>query len=164
MHKVVGSLTYATWQEFVLEFVADFCPKNEVQTLRTELETATYFQGSRTIDEYVDSFGEIVDRARYFEGAHIVLKFCQGLNVKIQDHVACLTQGCPSDEIPQQWYDAAVLCDENHIANAAFTSPPRTSHQTDTPPSMGGILQKPITMFPRAHPSHLILMGRRGLA
>jgi hypothetical protein len=33
MHDVVGSLTYATWQEFVLEFVADFCPKNEVQTL-----------------------------------------------------------------------------------------------------------------------------------
>jgi hypothetical protein len=46
MHDVVGSLAYATWQEFVLEFIANFCPKTEVQTSRTELETVTYFQGS----------------------------------------------------------------------------------------------------------------------
>jgi Retrotransposon gag protein len=124
MYEVVGSLTYMTWQEFTLEFVTEFCPKNEVQTSQTNLETATYFQGSRTVDEYVDSFREVVEKARYFEGAHIVLKFRQGLNAKIQDHVACLTQGCPSDEIPQQWYDAAILCDENRIANAAFTSSP----------------------------------------
>jgi Retrotransposon gag protein len=126
MYNVVGSLTYATWQEFALEFIAEFCPKNEVQMSRTDLETMTYFQGSRTIDEYVDSFREVVEKARYFQGAHIVLKFRQGLNAKIQDHVTCLTPGCPSDEIPQQWYDAAILCDENRIANATFTSSPRT--------------------------------------
>ena len=91
---------------------------------RTDLETATYFQGSCTVNEYVDSFKEIVDKARYFEGSHIVLKFRQGLHAKIQDHIACLTQGRPSDEIPQQWYDAAILCDENRIMNAAFTSSP----------------------------------------
>jgi Retrotransposon gag protein len=124
MYKVVGSLTCADWQEFVQEFVAEFCPKNKTQMSRTDLETATYFQGSRTIDEYVDGFKEIMDKARYFQGAHIVLKFRQGLNAKIQDHVACLTQGHPSDEIPQQWYDTAILCDENWIANAAFTSSP----------------------------------------
>ena len=56
------------------------------------------------VDEYVDSFREIVDKAHYFEGSHIVLKFCQGINAKIQDHIACLTQGRPSDEILQQWY------------------------------------------------------------
>jgi Retrotransposon gag protein len=93
MYDVVGSLTYTMWQEFALEFVAEFCPKNKVQTSQTNLETATYFQGSRTVDEYVDSFREVVEKARYFEGAHIVLKFCQGLNAKIQDHVTCLTQG-----------------------------------------------------------------------
>jgi Retrotransposon gag protein/Zinc knuckle len=152
MYEVVGSLTYATWQEFALEFVAEFCPKNEVQTSRTDLETATYFQGSRTVDEYVDSFREVVEKARYFEGAHIVLKFRQGLNAKIQDHVACLTQGRPSDEIPQQWYDAAILCDENRIANAAFTSSPRTSRQSDAPPSTSGILRKPTTTFARTYP------------
>jgi hypothetical protein len=152
MYDAVGSLSYATWQEFTQEFVAEFCPKNEVQTSRTALETAAYFQGSRTVDEYVDEFKEVVDKARYFEGAHIVLKFRQGLNAKIQDHVACLTQGRPSDKIPKQWYDAAILCNENRIANAAFTSSPRILRQPETPPSMGGILQKPVTTFPRAHP------------
>jgi Retrotransposon gag protein len=100
MYKVVGSLTYTDWQEFAQEFVAEFCPKNEIQMSRTDLETVTYFQGSHTVNEYVDSFKEIVDNACYFEGTHIVLKFRQGLDAKIQDHVACLTQGCPSDEIP----------------------------------------------------------------
>jgi Zinc knuckle len=93
-----------------------------------------------------------VDKACYFEGAHIVLKFCQGLNAKIQDHIACLTQGNPSDKILQQWYDTAILCDKNWIANAAFTSSPQTSCQSDTTPPMGGLLRKPLMTFSRAHP------------
>jgi hypothetical protein len=124
MYHMVGSLPYVSWQEFTQEFISEFCPKNEVQTVQTDLETATYFQGSHTADKYVDKFREMVEKARYFEGTHIVLKFCQGLNQKIQDHIACLTEGHPSDDIPKQWYDAAILCDENHIANAAFTLSP----------------------------------------
>jgi hypothetical protein len=49
-----------------------------------------------------------------------MLKFQQGLNPKVQDHVACLTSGHPLDTSPKQWYDAAILCDENRIANEAF--------------------------------------------
>ena len=124
-YQGIGSLSYTSWTDFVVEFIADFCPKNEVQTSQTELETSKYFQGSRTIDEYVDDFRELIDRARYFEGAHIILKFHQGLNPKVQDHVACLTMGRPSDEAPKQWYDAAILCDENHIMNEAFRTSSR---------------------------------------
>jgi hypothetical protein len=116
----VGSLSYGSWQEFVHEFISEFCLKNEVQTSRTDLKTTKFFQGGRSIDKYVDDFCEIVQRARYFEGAHIVLKFHQGLDEKIQDHVACLTEERPSDDSPQQWYAAAILCDENRIANEAF--------------------------------------------
>jgi hypothetical protein len=94
-YQLVGGLPYSTWQEFVAEFVAEFCPKNEVQTARTALETLKYFQGSRMVDEYVDEFREMVEQACYFEGAHIVMKFRQGLNPKIQDHIACLTSGRP---------------------------------------------------------------------
>jgi hypothetical protein len=72
------------------------------------------------VDEYIDDFCKMIDRARYFEGAHIVLKFHQGLNVMIQDHVACMTAGRPSDDAPQEWYTAALLCNKNHIANEAF--------------------------------------------
>jgi hypothetical protein len=34
-YQNVGSILYKTWGEFIEEFVADFCLKNEVQTLRT---------------------------------------------------------------------------------------------------------------------------------
>jgi hypothetical protein len=121
----IGSLSYGLWQEFVYEFIAEFCPKNEVQTSKTELETTKFFQGGRNVDKYIDDFRELIQRARYFEGAHITLKFRQGLDEKIQDHVACLTSGQPSDNSPQQWYDAVLLCDENHIANEAFCTSSR---------------------------------------
>src|SRR6202789_2020711 len=34
----IGSLPYESWADFVVEFIFDFCPKNEIQTSRTELE------------------------------------------------------------------------------------------------------------------------------
>jgi Retrotransposon gag protein len=93
MYHVVGSLNYLTWHKFAQEFMEEFCPKNEIQTAQTDLEMAIYFQGSHTINEYVNGFKEMIDKAYYFEGLHIVLKFHQGLSSKIQDHVTCLTEG-----------------------------------------------------------------------
>jgi hypothetical protein len=113
----IGSLSYGSWQEFVYKFITEFCPKNEVQMSRTELKTTKFFQGGQNVDEYINNFHKLVQWACYFEGAHIVLKFCQGLDEKIQDQVACLTSGWPSDNSPQQWYDATILCDENRITN-----------------------------------------------
>ena len=92
-YQTVGSLSYATWNEFIVEFVVEFCPKNELLTSQTDLETSKYFQGSRDINKYINKFCELIDRARYFEGAHIVMKFQQGLNPHIQDYVMCLTSG-----------------------------------------------------------------------
>lgn len=57
---------------------------------------------------------------QYTKGAKIVLKFQHSLSSSIQNYIACLTFGCPSDDNPQEWYDPAVLCDENCIANVAF--------------------------------------------
>ena len=151
-YQSVGSLPYESWGNFVTEFTSDFCPKNEVQTSRTELETSRYYQGSRTVDEYVDDFREIVDRAHYFEGSHIVLKFRQGLNPKIQDHVACLTSGRPSDELPREWYDAAILCDENRIANEAFRTASRTVAQPETLPASNSMFRRLPAKLPNPPP------------
>ena len=72
---MVGGLSYTTWNKFIVDFTTEFCPKNELLTLRTDLKTLKYFQGSRIIDKYVDDFCELIDHARYFKGAHIVMKW-----------------------------------------------------------------------------------------
>ena len=77
------SLPWLSWADFRLEFVCKFCPKNEVQTAHTDLETTKYHQGSHSVDEYVDEFCELVDRAKYTEGSNIALKFRHGLNSTI---------------------------------------------------------------------------------
>jgi len=123
----MGSLPWATWAEFRLEFICDFCPKNEVQMACTDLETSKYHQGSHSVNEYIDEFHELVDHAEYTEGVNIVLKFQHGLSPIIQNYIACLTYGRPSNDIPKDWYDAAILCDENHIANSAFQSTLRST-------------------------------------
>lgn len=141
-YQEVGGLPYSTWSEFVQEFVGEFCPKNEILTARTDLETSRYHQGTKTVDEYVDDFREMIGRARYLEGSHIVLKFRQGLNPKIQDYVACLTSGRPSDENPHEWYAAAILCDENRIANEAFRASSRTIPRSETSSSTNSIFRR----------------------
>jgi hypothetical protein len=75
-YQAVRSLPYNNmWHKFVQEFISEFCPKNEIQTAWTDLKTSRYFQGSKTVDEYVDEFHEMIMRAHYLEGSHIALKF-----------------------------------------------------------------------------------------
>jgi hypothetical protein len=62
-YQNVGSILYETWGEFVEDFMVDFCPKNKVQTSRTELETLRFFQNGKTIDKYIDNFKELVNHA-----------------------------------------------------------------------------------------------------
>ena len=60
-YQTIGRLSCTTWGEFVAEFITEFCPKNELLTSRTDLETTKYFQGSRNVDEYVDEFQETIE-------------------------------------------------------------------------------------------------------
>jgi hypothetical protein len=39
-YQEVGGLPYSTWSDFVHEFVSRFCPKNEILTTQTDLETS----------------------------------------------------------------------------------------------------------------------------
>jgi len=97
-----------------------------------DLETSKYYQGSHSVDKYVDEFRELVDHAEYTKGTNIVLKFQHGLSPIIQNYIACLTYGQPSNDIPKDWYDAAILCNENHIVNSAFQSTLRSTQTTAT--------------------------------
>ena len=150
-HAKRGSVPYATWEAFRTVFLAEFCPKNEIQSARMKLEGTRYHQGSRSVEAYLDEFRELVDRAEYREGANVVLKFRHGLSSEIQRQIATLTTGRPDDNDPAQWYASALVCDENRVANEAFQSSQRASKVT--PPSnptlrAGSIFPAPARTFP----------------
>jgi len=139
----MGSLPWATWAEFRLKFICDFCPKNGVQTACTDLETSKYHQGSHSIDKYVDKFCELVDHTEYTKGTNIVLKFQHGLSPMIQNYITCLTYGWPANDVPKDWYNAVILWNENHIANSAFQSTLQSTQTTTI--TGGGAHRNPVT-------------------
>jgi len=84
---------FATWAEFKRKFTEEFCPKNEAQMALTKLETSTYYQNRRSMDEYIDEFRDLINQAGYSEGLAIVTKFRRGLQRDIQDLIAQLPVG-----------------------------------------------------------------------
>ena len=51
-----------------------------------------------------------------------MVKFHRGLNSQIQNAVATMASGRPSDAIPSEWYSMAQTVDQNCAANEAFSS------------------------------------------
>ena len=68
----------------------------------------------------------------------LVVKFRKGLDLQIQNAVATMTNGCPSDTAPTAWYEAARNIDQNRAFNEAFQS---THH---TPASLSNPLCLPV--------------------
>ncbi|KAJ8481755.1 hypothetical protein ONZ45_g15194 [Pleurotus djamor] len=83
---------YSSWQEFEKDFCAWFLPEHEEEKARLKLESHLYHQGSRTFQEYYDSFVDLVDLAGYTDSPLIALKFRKGLSPVIQNHVAQLPE------------------------------------------------------------------------
>lgn len=123
---------YNTWDEFRDAFITEFCPKNEAGLAIAKLETDGYYQGKRSVDEYVDEFKELIEQSGYNQGLPIVVKFRRGLNKDIQDVIANIPIGRPADDNPQAWYEAAVQADDNRTANDLFHSGQKTSRPTKT--------------------------------
>src|SRR5882762_3314239 len=63
---------------------------------------------------------KMMDEARYTNSLSIVMKFRKGLDQDIQDQIAEMAQGRPSDDDPEGWYSTACNFDANQAANKAF--------------------------------------------
>ena len=50
------TLRFMDWLDFEDEFRKDFLPLNSEATAVNTLETTAYFQGKRTVDDYLDQF------------------------------------------------------------------------------------------------------------
>ena len=72
------------------------------------------------MDDYINEFSELVDEVGYTAGLSIVIQFRKGLDQDIQDQIAEIAQGRPSDNHPEGWYSAACTFDASQATNQAF--------------------------------------------
>ena len=72
------------------------------------------------MDEYLNEFQDLIMEVGYSDPKTIVVKFRQGLNTQIQNAIATMPSGRPSDMFPTDWYTAARTIDQNRATNEAF--------------------------------------------
>src|ERR1700733_15019715 len=73
-----GIPKYDDWYSFREDFVENFCPLDKASVAITRLESAAYFQGKRTLDEYIDEYEELLRKSGYMDGTGAVVKFQTG--------------------------------------------------------------------------------------
>jgi len=111
---------FLDWLDFEEEFWKDFLPLNaEAATVNT-LEKTDYFQGSRSVDAYLDQFRDLISDSGYSDLKTVVVKFRQGLDCQISMALAAMPSGRPSDSDPEAWFCLAIQLDQNQAADEAF--------------------------------------------
>ena len=130
--KNPGYSKFLDWDEFRNEFRKDFCPAHSDVAAINKLESTTYYQNSRSVDDYLDEFMELMSEAGYTDPKIAVIKFRKGLDPQIQNTITTMAYGRPSDASPEGWYEAAKNMDQNRAANEAFKSAYRAPASTPT--------------------------------
>jgi len=102
------TLRFLDWVDFEQEFQKDFTPLDEEATAINALETTGYYQGRRSVDDYLDQFRDLIDDSGYTDPKTIVVKFCQGLDRWIANTLAGMAARRPSDMDPKSWFRLAV--------------------------------------------------------
>jgi hypothetical protein len=118
----IGTPYFVDWLDFRSKFRMEFYLLHSDAFATNKLEGTSYFQGRRTVDDYLDEFRDLISESGYTDPKTIVVKFRRGLNPTIADAVATMAAGRPDDLDPEAWYEAAIRIDQNQAANAAFRS------------------------------------------
>jgi len=122
-----GVFPIQTWGDFEQQFRLHFFPANAEADTINALEGTSYYQGNRTVDDYLDSFQALVSDAGYTDSWTLVVKFQRGLRLGIQNQIATMPYGRPADTDPNAWYRAARRIDQARLANEAFQSISRSA-------------------------------------
>jgi len=117
-----GIFPIQTWGEFEQQFRLYFFPANAEADAINALEGTSYYQGNRTVNDYLDSFQALVSDVGYTDPRTLVVKFRQGLRLGIQNQIATMPYGQPANTDPDAWYKAARRIDQACLANEAFQS------------------------------------------
>ena len=147
-----GCSKFLDWEDFRNEFKKEFTPANADSTAINRLETTAYYQKTRTLDDYIDEFQDLITESGYTDPKTIVVKFRRGLSPQIQNAVATMASGRPSDTDPVNWYKMARTVDQNRATNEAFQSSYRAP--TISVGRSAGIL--PVRSAPSVPNAHLV--------
>ena len=101
-----------SWAHFEQQFRSPFFPVNAEADAVNALEGSLYYQGNRTVNDYLDSFLTLISDARYTDLQTLVVKFCQGLKSNIQGQIATMPFGQPANTDLEAWYAAAQRIDQ----------------------------------------------------
>ena len=124
-----GTLRFIDWLDFEQEFRKDFTLLDTEAAAVNMLETTAYFQGKRTVDDYLDQFRDLIYDSGYADSKTIVVKFRRGLDRQIATALAGMASSRPSDTDPDAWFKLMVQMDQNHTADEAF----QASHRQTRP-------------------------------
>jgi len=134
-----------SWADFEQQFWSQFFPVNAEADAVNTLEGSSYYQGNRTVDDYLDRFLTLVSDARYTDPRTLVVKFRQGLKTNIQGQIATMLFRRPADTDPEAWYVAAWRIDQARLTNEAFQS---TLWSMTTAPTCSALSRPtPLSMF-----------------
>ena len=79
MEERTGNLGIIDWEDFEKVFVTRFLLVNAEADAINTLEGTNYYQGSRSVDDYLDDFKTTIAEAGYTDACTIVVKFRRGL-------------------------------------------------------------------------------------
>ena len=117
---------FIDWDNFRASFGKEFFPLHVEAVATNVLEGTTYFQGSRSVDNYLDDFRDLILESGYTSSKTIVVKFRRGLDPQVGDAIATMAANRPNDLDPEAWYEAAVRIDQNRAMNKAFQNSVKT--------------------------------------
>ena len=100
-----GYSKFLDWDELQVAFRKDFCPAHSDTAAINKLESTSYFQKACSVDDYLDEFVDLVAEAGYTDPKTTVVKFRKGLDPQIQNTIAMMAYGHPSNSSPENWYE-----------------------------------------------------------
>jgi len=130
-----GIFPIQSWVDFEQQFRSQFFPVNAEADAINALEGSLYYQGNRTVDDYLDSFLILASDAGYTDPQTLVVKFHRRLKLNIQSQIATMPFGRPADTDPEAWYAAAWRINQAWLANEAFQSTLRSTTVTPARPT-----------------------------
>ena len=86
-----GAQKFLDWEDFQVEFRKHFFPVDSEAAAINRLEGVEYHQHTRSVEDYLDKFLELILDSGYEDKKTIVVKFRRGLRPTIQAAVATMT-------------------------------------------------------------------------